>query len=48
MTNYKIGVVANVAAGLCAFMAQRRGHWSWWFLVLVSGWGALVNFLSEL
>jgi hypothetical protein len=47
-TNYKQALVANLASGVCAFMAQRRGHWSWWFLVLLSAWGALVNFLGDL
>lgn len=47
-TNYEQALVANVAAGVCAFIASRRGHWSWQFLVLLSAWGALVNFFGEL
>ena len=48
ITNCEQAVVANVASGVCAFIAQRRGHWYWRFLSLFSGWGALVNFLCEL
>jgi hypothetical protein len=48
VTNYEQAVVANVTAGVCAFIAQRRGHWSWRFLILLCGWGALVNFMGEL
>lgn len=48
IATYEQAVVANVAAGVCAFIARRRGHWSWWFLILLCGWGALVNFMSEM
>ena len=48
ITNYHQAVVANVASGVCAFIAERRGHWSWRLLILLSGWGALVNLLGEL
>lgn len=48
VTNYEQAFVANVAAAVCAFIVQRRGHWSWQFLILLSGWFAFVNFLGEL
>jgi hypothetical protein len=48
ITNYEQAVVANLVAGVCAYIASRHGHWSWRFLVLLSAWFAIVNFLGDL
>jgi hypothetical protein len=47
-TNCEQAIVANLVAGVCAYLASRHGHWSWRFLILLSAWFAIVNFLCEL